>query len=178
MNRMLQRLGLLLAVLVGHASHAGVLRKNHGNDPFFQISHAIANCPVPLGPFLTDKEWHPQVHFRVEDGNSCWLEGRCRLNNSYRYDQEIAETVQRRLAFINRSTGWRDNTTLWLILQRRFIRVQGCVSAAFDKKKFLSELAKTADVDRVMDQTTVDPKAVPLPYRTLAHPEVLPPNDE
>lgn len=178
MNRMLQRWGLLLAVLVSHASHAGDLRKNHGNDPFFQISHAIANCPVPLGPFLTDKEWHPQVHYRVEDGNSCWLEGRCRLDNSYRYDQEIAETVQRRLAFINRSTGWRDKTTLWLILQRRFIRVQGCVSTSFDKKKFLSELAKTADVDRVMDQTTVDPKAVPLPYRTLAHPEVLPPDDE
>ena len=177
MNRIHRGVWALLAAFASHASYAEDARQNRGNDPFFQISHAVADCPTPLGPYLTEKEWLPQVHYRVEDGNSCWWEGRCRLSNSYKYDQEIAQTVQRRLAYINRSTGWREGTTLWLVLQRRFIRVQGCVSPAFDKKKFLLELGKTADVDRVIDQTTANPTTGPLPYRTLAHPEVLPPNE-
>ena len=177
MNRIRQGAGLLLAALVSHASYADDARQNRGNDPFFQISHAVADCPTPLGPYLTKEEWTPQVHYRVEDGNSCWWEGRCRLSNSYKYDAEIAQAVQRRLAFINRSTNWRGDTTLWLILQRRFIFVQGCVSPAFDKKKFMFELGRTADVDRVFDQTTVDPKVGPLPYRTIAHPDTLPPNE-
>jgi len=88
----------------------------------------------------------------------------CRLSNSYRYDAEIAEAVQRRLSTINIATHWREQSSLWLVLQRRFIYVQGCVSPAFDKDKFLAELAKTADVDKVIDNTTSDPKAKPLPY--------------
>lgn len=32
---------------------------------------------------------------------------------------------------------------------------------------FLSELAKTADLERVVDATTVDPASDALPYRTL-----------
>ena len=39
-----------------------------------------------------------------------------------------------------------------------------------------SELAKTADVDSVIDNTTADPKANALPYRTLADPLRAPSN--
>jgi hypothetical protein len=46
--------------------------------------------------------------------------------------------------------------------------VQGCVSSDFDKAKFLSELAKTADVEKVIDNTTTNPDANPLPYKTPA----------
>lgn len=175
MNRIRRGMGILLIALASQASYADGARQNRGNDPFFQISHAVANCPTPLGPLYTEKEWTTRVHYRVEDGNSCWWEGRCRLSNAYQYDHEIAEAVQRRLAFIDRTTGWREHTALWLMLQRRFIIVQGCVSANFDKKKFLFELAKTADVLKVIDETTNDPKVSALPYRTLAHPDVLPP---
>nr|WP_240702164.1 hypothetical protein [Trinickia terrae] len=157
-----------------HAAFADGTRSNRGNDPFFQISKAIADCPEPLGPLENEQEWNDEAHYRIERGNSCWIEGRCRLSNGYLYDKEIKEAVDRRLANINYATHWRDNTTIWLMLQRRFIYVQGCVAPDFDKQKFLSELAKTADVERVIDDTTTDPKASTLPYKTLAEPEKLP----
>jgi hypothetical protein len=146
-------------------------RINRGHDPFFQISKAIDGCPAPLGPLETEQEWLADSHYRIERGNSCWIEGRCRLPNAYLYDKEIAEAVQRRLANINAATHWREHSTLWLTLQRRFVYVEGCVSSGFDKQAFLSELAKTADVERVIDNTTTNPRAARLPYRTLAEPD-------
>jgi len=138
--------------------------KNRGNDPFFRISNALAECPAPLGPMITEQQWLGESHYRVERGNSCWVEGRCRLSNSYSYDAEIAVAVQRRLTSIAATTGWKDQTSLWLVLQRRFIYLQGCVSPSFDKKTFLFELDKTADVDQVIDQTTVEVKDTKIPY--------------
>jgi hypothetical protein len=146
-------------------------RINRGHDPFFQISKAIDGCPAPLGPLETEQEWLADSHYRIERGNSCWIEGRCRLPNAYLYDKEIAEAVQRRLANINAATHWREHSTLWLTLQRRFVYVEGCVSSGFDKQAFLSELAKTADVERVIDNTTTNPRAPRLPYKTLAEPD-------
>jgi hypothetical protein len=153
-----QLAGLLICMAATHAQ-AQAQRINRGHDPFFQISKAISECPAPLGPL------------EIERGNSCWVEGRCRLSNAYLYDAEIADAVQRRLTNINYATHWREQSTLWLTLQRRFIYVQGCVAPGFDKQTFLSELAKTADVDRVIDDTTANPHAASLPYKTLADPD-------
>ena len=155
------------------SARAGAPRANHGNDPFFQISQAIPACPVPLGPLQTQQEWLADSHYRIERGNSCWWEGRCRLPNSYLYDKEIEEAAKRRLTNVEPSTHWREHTTLWLTLQRRFIYVEGCVAPDFDKQAFFSELAKTADVERVVDETIADPASDALPYRTLANPDKL-----
>ena len=162
--------GLFLGVCFSSA-HAGEQRVNRGHDPFFQISNAIAACPEPLGPLETEQEWLADSHYRIERGNSCWLEGRCRLPNAYLYDTDIADAVRRRLANINATTHWREKSTLWLVLQRRFIYVQGCVASDFDKQVFFRELAKTADVERVIDDTTTNPHAAQLPYRTLTDPD-------
>jgi hypothetical protein len=162
--------GCIVAFTASRPLFADDLRSNRGNDPFFQISAAIAQCPQPLGPLETEHEWLDEAHYRIERGNSCWVEGRCRLSNAYLYDTEIAETVKRRLQSINQAMHWRERSTLWLTLQRRFIYVQGCVSSDFDKDTFLSELAKTADVDKIIDNTTTDPKSTSLPYRTLNDP--------
>ncbi|MFM0339002.1 hypothetical protein [Paraburkholderia fungorum] len=161
---------LLIGVAALHA-HAENARINRGHDPFFQISKAVSECPVPLGPLVTEKEWLDDSHYRIERGNSCWVEGRCRLSNAYLYDTEITEAVQRRLTNINYATHWRELSTLWLTLQRRFIYVQGCVAPGFDKQTFLAELARTADVERVIDDTTTNPHAASLPYKTLADPD-------
>ena len=158
----------LLVSIASQPALADDLRSNRGNDPFFQISKAIPECPIPLGPLETEQEWVNEAHYRIERGNSCWVEGRCRLSNAYRYDAEIAEAVQRRLSTINIATHWREQSSLWLTLQRRFIYVQGCVSPDFDKTKFLFELAKTADVDKVIDNMTTDPAAKLLPYPSKA----------
>jgi hypothetical protein len=158
-------------LLASRAAWAQGERVNRGGDPFFQISQAVSSCPVPLGPFQTQAEWLAESHYRIERGNSCWWEGRCRLPNGYLYDKEIAESVERRLASIEPVMRWKTNTTLWIMLQRRFIYVQGCVARGFDKQKFLAELAKTADVERVIDETTSHPESSP-PYRTRENPTV------
>jgi hypothetical protein len=132
-------------------------RTNRGDDPFMHISSAIAGCPTPPGPFETLQEWNDEAHYRIERGNSCWIAGRCRLSNSYLYDKEIAESVTRRLASLNASIPWREKTSLWLTLQRRFIYVDGCVARDFDRARFLSGLGETADVDKVIDRTVVKP---------------------
>jgi hypothetical protein len=144
-------------------AYADDVRVNRGNDPFFPISGAIPSCPAPQGPLETQKEWLDEAHYRIERGNSCWIAGRCRLSNSYLYDTEIAQSVRRRLASIAVATHWRERTTLWLTLQRRFIYVHGCVTRDFDKQAFLFELQQTADVERVIDQTMVGTEGTP-PY--------------
>jgi hypothetical protein len=157
-------------MMASRALLADELLANRGNDPFFQVSTSIARCPEPLGPLTTPQEWLDDAHYRIERGNSCWIEGRCRLSNAYLYDAEIAESVQRRLQNINFTTHWREKSTLWLMLQRRFVYVEGCVSPDFDKSRFLFELEKTADVDKVIDNTITDLSTRPLPYKTRATP--------
>src|ERR1700759_4446830 len=165
------RLAVLLIGVAALHAHAENARINRGHDPFFQISKAVSGCPVPSGPLETEKEWLDDSHYRIERGNSCWVEGRCRLSNAYLYDTEINEAVQRRVTDIKYAPHWREQATLWLTLQRRFIYVQGCVAPGFVKQVFLAELAKTADVERVIDETTTNPPAASLPYKTLADPD-------
>jgi hypothetical protein len=129
--------------------------RNWGNDPFFQISHAVADCPQPLGPLLTREEWQREEHYRVERGNSCYTQGTCRLPSGYRYDEEIGASVKRRLAHIAQQTHWDHKSTLWLMLQRRIIYVQGCITPDFDREAFAKLLAETADVVTVIDQMEV-----------------------
>jgi hypothetical protein len=162
--------GFLVCMAATHA-YGQAPRVNRGHDPFFQISKAVSDCPVPLGPLETEQEWLDDSHYRIERGNSCWIEGRCRLSNAYLYDAEIADAVQRRLATLNVATHWREQSTLWLTLQRRFIYVEGCVAPGFDKHTFLTELEKTADVERVIDNTVVNPHAAQLPYKILSDPD-------
>ena len=132
-------------------------RANRGNDPFLHVSSAVADCAAPRGPFETEQEWLDEAHYRIERGNSCWIAGRCRLSNSYDYDREIAESVTRRLNSLNASMQWREKTSLWLTIQRRFVYLDGCVARDFDKTGFVSALGETADVEKVIDRTTRRP---------------------
>ncbi|SUA92167.1 hypothetical protein [Pandoraea pulmonicola] len=160
--------------LAATASASGEPR-NFGHDPFLHISTAIADCPVPLGPAMRESDWLADAHHRIEKGNHCWLEGRCRLSNSYRYDAEIADAAQRRLSSIAAEIPWAAQTSLWLTFQRRIIVVQGCVAPGFAVAKFLKALGETADVEAVVDQLIVHRPGTPLTrltYPTPAHPEL------
>ncbi|SAL23644.1 hypothetical protein AWB71_01267 [Caballeronia peredens] len=139
------------------ATRADDARINRGNDPFLHVSNAVAGCAAPRGPFETEQEWLDEAHYRIERGNSCWIAGRCRLSNSYDYDKEIADSVTRRLNSLNASLQWRERTSLWLTIQRRFIYLDGCVAPEFDKLAFVSALGETADVEKVIDRTTRRP---------------------
>ena len=54
-------------------------RGNFFNDPFLQVTSAIAACPVQEGPMITRAEMRAESHWRIERGTSCYRAGRCRL---------------------------------------------------------------------------------------------------
>ncbi|GAB3626070.1 hypothetical protein PTE30175_00933 [Pandoraea terrae] len=145
--------------------------QNYGHDPFLHISSAVPDCPVPLGPAMRRAEWIADAHHRAEKGNSCWLEGRCRLPNSYAYDTEIAASAQRRLDSLSGTMPWRTSTSLWLTFQRRIVVVQGCVAPGFPTAALIRSLGQTADVENVVNQTVVRPGRAPLPYPTVERPD-------
>ena len=97
--------------------------RNWFNDPFFQISHAIDGCPVPMGPYITQTERRVQAHHRAERGTSCWLAGQCTEPNFYRYDEGIAQAIRAALAADNPFA----DSTLWVTVQGRVVYVEGCV---------------------------------------------------
>ncbi|VVE40619.1 hypothetical protein PIN31009_04096 [Pandoraea iniqua] len=145
--------------------------RNFGNDPFLHISSAVANCPVPLGPFMRESDWIADAHHRIEKGNHCWFEGRCRLSNSYRYDVEIAESAQRRLSSVAADIPWKTQTSLWLTFQRRIIVMQGCMAPGFPLARLIKALEQTADVEAVVDQVVIRRPGAPLPALTYPTPD-------
>jgi hypothetical protein len=116
-------LSLLAAVALIGRAHAGDELQNWFNDPFFQISTAVPNCPLPAGPFIDEKNKHVQSHRRAEKGTTCWLAKECDRPNAYAYDQEIAATIQKALATRNPFA----DTSLWLTVQGRVVYIEGCV---------------------------------------------------
>jgi hypothetical protein len=141
-------------------------RKNWYNDPFFTLSHAMADCPLPLGPMMTKAQMEDDAHYRVERGTTCWLAHKCTKPNSYMYDAPIADAIQ---AQFNDAKGL-DGTSIWITVQRRFVYAEGCVPASFDAHALQQRLEAIPDVEQVFMRVTTDPHA-PLPYKTLAAPE-------
>jgi hypothetical protein len=88
---------LLLAALVFTPHAQAQTRSNLFNDPFVQVTAGMPACPVPAPPGVTPQEARELAHDRAQRGVSCWLDGRCRLPNSYLYDAEIIPRVQQAL---------------------------------------------------------------------------------
>lgn len=128
-------------------------RKNWFNDPFFQVRSGITQCPVPLGPMITEAERNTEAHYRVERGTSCWMEGKCSKPNSYLYDASIAEALRQRFG----NTKDFDRTSLWLIVQRRFVTVQGCVEQAQQGDAIEAMIKTIPDVERIIIQVSSPP---------------------
>ena len=110
----------LAMVLPGAAAE----RQNWFDDPFFQVSAAIADCPLPAGPFITEAERRVQAHHRAEKGTSCWLAGLCDKPNFHAYDAGIAEAFK---AAWPAQSGFADST-LWVTVQGRVVYIEGCVA--------------------------------------------------
>jgi len=118
--RRLLALGIALA-----AASAGFAqeRRNAFDDPFLSVTTALPNCPVPRPPGFTEEEVRKEAHVRAQHGTSCYRVGRCRLPNSYLYDKEIIPRVQQHI----RMDGRFDDTTVWVLGERRLVTLMGCV---------------------------------------------------
>jgi len=55
---------VFIGLLAPLAAPGEEIVRNWFNDPFFQVRSAIANCPVPLGPYGTEADRMRETHYR------------------------------------------------------------------------------------------------------------------
>ena len=113
---------LVLGAALAGAARCGEELRNWFDDPFFQISSSVADCPLPAGPFVSESDKRVQAHRRAEKGTTCWLAGECDRPNAYAYDRDIAEALRKAIAGPDRLPG----TTLWVTVQGRVLYIEGC----------------------------------------------------
>jgi hypothetical protein len=125
MNQHLRICVLMLAAVAAMCpAWAGEELQNWFNDPFFQVSSFLADCPMPAGPFVSESDRRVQAHRRAEKGTTCWLAKECDRPNAYAYDQEIASAFQ---AAVRERNAFPD-TTLWVTVQGRVVYIEGCAA--------------------------------------------------
>ncbi|HEX7887749.1 MAG TPA: BON domain-containing protein [Ramlibacter sp.] len=139
---------LTLAVVGGAAAQE---RRNAFDDPFLPVTSALPGCPVPRGPGFTEDEVRKEAHVRAQHGTSCYRAGRCRLPNSYLYDKEIVPRVQQYL----RMDGRFDDTSVWILGERRLVTLMGCVRTAKQKEEMERAVLLVDDVMGVVNHLMV-----------------------
>lgn len=154
---------LLSAGAPAHAQPAG--RSNVFNDPFVQATNAVARCPVPEGPLYTAEEVREVAHVRAQHGGSCYRAGRCRLPNSYLYDAEIIP----RVALTIQQDGRFNDTSVWLLGERRLVTLTGCVQTKEQSEAIERAVELVDDVMGVINLLSVGAEAKPA-YK-LAQPK-------
>lgn len=135
--------------------------RNWFGDPFFPIAQGMSGCPEPLGPRVTRAERDAQAHWRVERGTSCYLAGTCLRPNSYRYDADIGQAIQRLLA-ADPPPGL-SLASLWITVQRRFVTIEGCAPYAGPVQALQQRLQAIEGVQQVISRVRLD-KRERLPY--------------
>ena len=155
-------MALCAAGVAAQAPADGPPRTNAFNDPFVQVTAAIAHCPVPEGPLYTEQEVREQQHERTQHGTSCYTSGRCRLPNSYQYDAEIIPRVQKYIQYDPRFA----DTSVWVLGQRRIVTLKGCVQSVEQGRLLEQSVGLVDDVMGVVNQLAVPGVTKgPAPYR-------------
>lgn len=154
----------LVALLAAAAPVLGEeVVRNWFEDPFFQVRNGMPNCPMPLGPYVTESQRLHETHYRSERGLRCYLEKKCAKPSSYMYDADIAAAVRARF---EASPALRD-ATLWITAQRRFVWVEGCVASKDGRKRIEALLKDVPDMERLI-VFVWNGRDGPAPYRTLS----------
>jgi hypothetical protein len=137
--------------------------RNWFDDPFFQVAHAIPQCPTPAGPLLTEAERRVQAHHRAERGTSCWLGGQCDKASAYAHDAEIAHDLRARWAASARF----DAASLWVTVQHGIVFVEGCVAPSISAADIEAFVRATPHVQQAVAIVHSDLKTRPA-YKVLA----------
>lgn len=127
-------------------------RSNVFGDPFVQLTRGLPACPVPAGPLVTRDEANSEAHGRSQRGVSCWLDGRCRLPNSYLYDKEIMPRVE---IAVRASGAFGAGTSVWALGQRRWVWLKGCVTSEQQARELEVLVRRIDDVERVINELMV-----------------------
>lgn len=148
---------LFLLALCAAAPCGAQERRNWFDDPFFQVAAGQPACPVPEGPLLTFEEQRREAHWRAERGTSCWLAGKCKDSNAYRYDKTLAPLVETALLAV----AGVQSASLWVEIQRRWVFLQGCVVSAEQGAALEAAARAVPDVEVVVPMLTVGTDAPP-----------------
>ena len=173
-RRPLPRAVSIVIACDGCAMQAGAARaaeelRNWFDDPFFAITSAIRDCPLPAGPFITDAERRVQAHHRAERGTTCWLAKACDRPNAYAYDRDIAAAIA---AAVRERRPFPD-TSLWVTVQGRVVYVEGCARSPATVAEVEAFVRTLPNVQQAIANLRIDPTA-PAPYK-LRHAAARPP---
>lgn len=124
------------------------------DDPFLQVTGAIAECPPHDRRKVTQEQMRTEAHSRVERGTRCYQSGRCRLPNAYLYDQEIIPRVNKAIL----ADGRFSETSLWIEGQRRWVWLSGCVRTRAQAVALERLVRSIDDVESVINELTVKPR--------------------
>jgi hypothetical protein len=138
-------------LLTSVAALAAEERSNYFDDPFLRVTRGIASCPVPEGPLITLSEMRAQAHSRAERGTTCYLEGKCRLPNSYLYDKEIVPRVRDAIL----ADGRFAKSSVWILGQRRWVFLKGCVATKHDALALERLVRGVPEVEQVVNELAV-----------------------
>ena len=166
MKHPLRRLLALAALTATGLASADDALENRFDDPFFPITAALPDCPLPAGPFITESEWREQAHRRIEKGTTCWLAGACERSNAYTYDRGIAAAFQ---AAMKDNQNLFPDTTLWVTVQGRAVYVEGCATRASVAAEVEAFARSLPHVVQAVATLRTDP-AAPAPYRLRGTP--------
>ena len=151
--------------------------KNWFNDPFFQFTAAVSDCPVPLGPFIRADERAAQAHRRAEKSTSCLQAGTCDKPNAYAYDADIAAQLKAALEVKQLYThSPLVNSSLWATVQGRIVTIEGCMAGdaytSFDHDMITTQIENVAKAIPNVLQAVVRVRTsgqtragAPVPYR-------------
>ena len=151
---------LVVGLGLAAAARSAEELRNWFDDPFFQISSSLADCPLPAGPFVSEADKRAQAHRRAEKGTTCWLAGECERPNAYAYDRDIAEAFRKAVDGGNRLPG----TSLWVTVQGRVLYIEGC-ALQHSSVAAVEALARSLPhVQQAIAIVRTDPSARP-PYK-------------
>jgi len=151
---------VVLGAGIAAAARSAEELRNWFDDPFFQISSSVPDCPVPAGPFVNEADKRVQAHRRAEKGTTCWLAGECDRPNAYAYDRDIAEAFRKAVDGGNRLPG----TSLWVTVQGRVLYIEGC-ALQHSSVAAVEALARSLPhVQQAIAIVRTDPSARP-PYK-------------
>ena len=153
----MRRACLFLSFLLTALAASAQERRNAFDDPFLQVTQALPGCLVPRGPGFTEEEVRKEAHVRAQHGTSCYRVGRCRLPNSYLYDKEIIPRVQQHI----RMDGRFDDTSVWVLGERRLVTLMGCVRTKEQAEQMEKAVLLVDDVMGVVNYLSVGTTAKP-----------------
>ena len=150
----------LAALAAGAPALADDELRNWFDDPFFQITAAVPDCPLPAGPFVDEADKRIQSHHRAEKGTTCWLAKECDRPNAYAYDADIASALS---AAVRERHPFAD-TTLWVTVQGRVVYIEGCVARPEQEAEIEAFVRALPHMQQAMAIVRTEPSGR-VPYR-------------